>query len=380
MRIAIDINGLFGTQTGASHYLRQLPKYLATIDKENEYFLYACFWRNFKEKIKNVNIPNQENFHSLFKRYPESVIRLAELKFGMNIQERAFLTKQLDVFHGTCNTLPELKKTKSVLTIQHFGGPMHKTNRWEQFYFHTLTEYSVRRADHIIVVAENTKNDLIDFGIPEDKITVIYYGEADSVYRCLDSPDEWILKKYNLPENFILFVGPLVLRKNFERLLRAYKIFKHRSNLDCRLVAAGKYDDDYFLSIKKLCSELELAKDVIFTNILPKEELVYFYNKASLFVYPSLWEGGGCPPLEAMACGCPVASSNMAAIREIVGDAGILFDPYNIEEMANAIERALSEEQLRNELIKKGFEQVKKFSWEKVARETLEVYKKVYNQ
>ena len=152
-----------------------------------------------------------------------------------------------------------------------------------------------------------------------------------------------------------------------------------RKGVKHKLVVTGGGVKDYIMKVRTMCVELGLGSEVVFTGSVAKEELVYLYNLADLFVYPSLYEGFGYPPLEAMACGCPVVASNVTSIPEVVGEAAVLIDPYDVEGMANAIGRVLLDEQLRAELIKKGFKQVKKFSWEKTAKETLEVYKKVYD-
>ncbi|MEW6041429.1 MAG: glycosyltransferase family 1 protein, partial [Elusimicrobiota bacterium] len=174
------------------------------------------------------------------------------------------------------------------------------------------------------------------------------------------------------------FVGPLNERKNIPGLLKAFSILA-KKGIQYRLVITGTGKETYINLIKKLCMGLNIQDKVSWTGKIPSDAMVYFYNNAELLVYPSLYEGFGYPPLEAMACGCPIVASNTTSIPEVVGNAGILFNPHDTEEMAQAIEKVLKDTDLRQDLIKKGFEQVKNFSWAKTAKETLEVYKKVYN-
>lgn len=378
MRIAVDINGMVSLTTGAAHYIRSLLRTLSGIDKENEYFLYACFWKDFEAKLKALDVPKAPNFRVIAMKLPESAVEWAETETGLRIQE-GFLEKHgIDVYHGTSNVLPRMKRIKSVLTVQHVLGHFGKLTAWERYYFHRLIPDSIRRAGLFITPSVTTKDDLSkEYGIDPGRISPIYYGEADKVFRVTSEDPDGVAARYGLPEKYILFVGPLNLRKNLPRLIEAFAALK-KKGLEHKLVVAGVFRDQYFESIKEQCAGLGIGSEVVFTGLIKKEELVVFYNRASAFVYASLFEGGGCPPLEAMSCGCPVVSSNMSAIAEIVGDAGVLFDPYDPQKIAAAIKSVLSDAALRESLVKKGLKRALDFSWDKTTRDTLDVYKKCF--
>ena len=163
------------------------------------------------------------------------------------------------------------------------------------------------------------------------------------------------------------------------RLISAYSILRKEHKIDAKLVIAGKRTSVH-KDLLKGCHELGLAEDVIFTGHVPTVDLVHIYNAADLFVYPSLNEGFGIPMLEAMACGTPVVTSNISALPEVAGDAAILVNPYNVEELAHATYGVLHNEELKQTLIEKGLERARMFSWEKTARETIEVYRQVAEQ
>jgi glycosyltransferase involved in cell wall biosynthesis len=206
MRIAIDISGIFA-KSGLGNYIRLLIENLAKVGKENEYFLYTCFWRNFGQKIKELELPQQENFHLLSVRLPETAILFEEHVLELNLIERMLVKHKINVFHGPGNIIPNLKQIKSVLTIHHYYPS-------KKFYF-KCTDFSIHKADHIIAISENTKKDLIrEFNMDENRITVIYEGGPDKIYCQHNDIDQEVIKKYNLPQKYILFVGPINERKN----------------------------------------------------------------------------------------------------------------------------------------------------------------------
>jgi glycosyltransferase involved in cell wall biosynthesis len=242
------------------------------------------------------------------------------------------------------------------------------------------------QANKIITVSESTKNDLMDiYKISEEKIKVIYEGANTSRKSKVESQksDEEkffdIKDKYNLPEKFILFLGTLEPRKNIAGIIRAFEILAGggvEHPIGCStpyLVIAGKkgwlYDDLFKMS------EKSRVKDKIkFIGYVDEDDKSSLYELASLFVFPSFYEGFGLPPLEAMACGVPVIASTVFSLSEVVGDAGILVDPYNVNEIAGAMKAVLNDDVLRARLIEKGLKRSEMFSWEKAARESLGVF------
>ena len=236
----------------------------------------------------------------------------------------------------------------------------------------------MRRAEKIIAISEHTKHDLISYlGIPEEKICVIYQGIDHEVFK----PPRIIQKKINYP--YILYVGTEMQRKNFQGVIDAFKKLKAKREFkNLKLVKIGNassgWSHEKYRNISlNLIRSLNLENDVIFTGFLDKEELVSYYAGAECFVFPSFYEGFGFPPLEAMACGCPVVASNVSSLPEIVGNAGLLVNPNDHNAIAVAIESILSSEILRDSLKKAGLERAKLFSWQKTAEATLRVYQEV---
>jgi len=216
--------------------------------------------------------------------------------------------------------------------------------------------------------------------VPEEKVVVTYVG-VDPMFRPLDREKCYskINTKYGLSgSEYIVSVGELHPGKNFVRLIQAFSKIKN-NNAPYKLLIVEKkgwrYQDIY-----TVIEDLDLKNDVIFTDYVPFEELPVLYNGAALCVYPTLYEGFGLPALEAMACGTPLVTSNVSSLPEVVGDGGILVDPYNVDLLSEAIVKVLSDYNLRRDLRKKGLFQAKKFTWEKAARKTLKVYEEVYNK
>ncbi len=232
----------------------------------------------------------------------------------------------------------------------------------------------IKRAGHIISISHNTRNDLIKYlRIPIDRISVIYNGVDHSIF-----------KPYNikpLDKPYILYFGSERPRKNLGRLFEAFAKLK-KEFPELKLVKAGasgrseKYRKD---TINKLDS-LGITRDVIFVDHVPEIDLAHYCSAATLLAYPSLYEGFGLPPLEAMACGCPVVTSNTSSLPEVVGEAGIMVNPYDTDSLIQAMKRVLTDDKLRDSMIRKGLQQAKKFSWQKTAEQTQEVYNKVKNE
>ena len=229
----------------------------------------------------------------------------------------------------------------------------------------------IKRASHIIAVSQNTRDDLIKYlKIPDDKISVIYNGIDHSVFK------PYKVKLLDKP--YILYVGSERPRKNLGQLFEAFAKLKDEFP-ELQLVKIGiagrspKYRRD---TMKKLAS-LGITGRVTFIGYASESDLAHYYSSALLLAYPSLYEGFGLPPLEAMACGCPVITSNTSSLPEVVGEAGIMVDPHDTDSLAQAMRQVLTDSELRDNMIRKGLEQSKRFSWEKAAEQTLEVYNKV---
>jgi glycosyltransferase involved in cell wall biosynthesis len=374
MRIAVDAR-MGHTRVGMGVYVSGLISHLGEIDRENEYFITV-------HKRKNADfVPVQENFAVW-----ETSISY-ENHLTRDAWEQAYLPLKLhkakiDVYHGPNYVLPIFAKNGMVLTI--YDMTLFATQDWynpiSRFRTQRLLKISAGKAQKIIAGSENSKRDIIKIlGVPEEKVRVIYIG-IDGMYKPINDQHQLdsVKIRSGITNRFILHVGSLNPRKNIPRLIEAYNRLPPDIRQEYQLVIAGKSGwkaDEVFAEVK----QIGLEDKVVFTGFMGDNDLPVLMNGADLLAFPSLYEGFGIPPLEAMACGTPVIASNTSSIPEVVGDAALLFDPYNVEEMANAIYRALTDERLRNELRQKGFEHVKQFSWERAARETLAVYEEVYN-
>jgi len=253
-----------------------------------------------------------------------------------------------------------------------------------RYYFRFAIGRLVQTADAIIVDAESTKRAILErFRVSEKKINVIYLGVDGSRFRPIDDEDaiKRVRERYGIgSEPYILFVGNIEPRKNLSVLIRAYAEIVNSSRLDTdiRLVIAGS-KGPLAQEVLSLPSQLGLTDRVIFPGIISDEDLPAFYCGAALFVFPSLYEGFGLPVLEAMACGTPVISSNTSSLPEVAGDAAVLVHP-TISDLREAMLKLVTQKTLRDELRRKGFDRVKRFSWDETARRTWQVYKRVRSE
>jgi glycosyltransferase involved in cell wall biosynthesis len=222
----------------------------------------------------------------------------------------------------------------------------------------------------------NQKNDLVHrLGAKPEKIHVIYQGYDDSVFKPETQPQkiQSTMRKFNIPNKYILYVGTWHTNKNIPRLIEAFAFLKKERRLPHKLVIVGKKAFGHE-AVTNAVDKFAVHDDVIIAGYVRQEELPLLMHGADVFVFPSLHEGFGIPPLEAMACGTPVITSNASSLPEVVGDAAVLVNPYDINEIAEAIDRVLSDGKLREELRRKGLERAKSFSWHKTAQEILQLF------
>jgi glycosyltransferase involved in cell wall biosynthesis len=371
MIIGIDARMYGYAQTGIGNYIRHLLKYIFELDKENSYviFLSPEEYDNFKlpnERIKKIKVSAKwygwkEQFLFPFQLYKE----------------------KLDLMHFTHFNSPILYFKKSIVTIHDitpYFFPGHKMKATiRKIGFRMVFFSSVKKASKVIAVSKNTKNDIVNyFKINENKIEVIYEGVDEQFMACSDDaphPNPF-LRGEGATKPFIFYTGVWRNHKNLVGLVKAFGILKNKHKLNCRLVLGGK-EDLYYPEVRKMWEKLNLEEEIIRTGFIDQKELPLFYNAAEISVIPSFYEGFGLTGLEAMACGTPVVSSNKTSLPEILGNAAIYFNPNNPEEMAEKMKLVLTDKKLYNELREKGFEQIKKYSWEKMGRETVEIYRKI---
>lgn len=253
----------------------------------------------------------------------------------------------------------------------------------QKFYAKVMINLAVRLSDKVITVSNFSESEITRFtNINEDKIEVIYNGIDRDSFRIIheDSLVEAVGTKYDLPERFILYVGNVKPHKNLIKLLNAFNKVIQDGIKDYKLVIVGK-KEGFITGDKAIFRMLEdnpnLKKKVLFTGYIENEGLPLLYNSASLFVFPSIYEGFGLPPLEAMACGCPTVVSNAASLPEICGDAACYVDPHDVNSIADGMRKVLTDNDLRQYLVKKGLDRVNLFSWERSAREHLKLFEEV---
>lgn len=372
MRIGIDYTAAISQKAGIGRYTREIIKHLAEIDKINSYVLLTppqASGLDFPPNFQGKKLPLPERWMTILWH---------RLRFPLWVE---VFTGPLDVFHSPDFVLPPVKAARTILTVHDlsFLRLPHCSEPHLRAYLSKAVPRSARRAHLILADSENTRQDVIELlDIPPGRVEVLYAG-VDERFRPIGETAE-VRTRYRLPERFILSVGTLEPRKNYERLIEAFALLKGRvpSASDVKLVIVGQKGwlyEGIFAAVERL----NLQGEIIFSGYVADEDLPALYSAAELFVYPSLYEGFGLPPLEAMACGTPVVASSAPCLPEVLGDAALFAPPDEVEAMASAMERALLDEGLRHQLREKGFSRAKAFSWEKSARKLLEVYGRVGN-
>ncbi|MFC2015316.1 glycosyltransferase family 4 protein [Chloroflexota bacterium] len=291
------------------------------------------------------------------------------------LQPRALRRAGVDLLHGMALVGPMAASCPFVVTIHDLSFIRYPQNfqGLKRRYLQTLTKLSVRRARRVIAISENTKRDIVQYyGIEPTKVDMIHYG-LDSMFQPL--PPEQIERfrsEKGLPPSFVLFVGTLEPRKNVARLIKAYAQLPQDRPPLVLVGGKGWLYDEIFAGVRSV----GLDDEVLFAGYVPADQLPYWYNAADLFVYPSLYEGFGLPPLEAMACGTPVITSSVSSLPEVVGRAGLLVDPVDTEALAAAMLRALGDPDGRAEMAAAGLARAQSFSWQDAARRTVETYRR----
>lgn len=368
MKVGFFSDRLNRQRTGIGNYTFNLIKEFSELDKvQNSFFLINYEDNELFPNLNKIIVPNpvknsiKKSFY-FWHLYIQ--LKLKKSNFGMDIIHSP---ENATLFMRICQ-----KKVITVHDITPFLFP-ESFSPLTLFRYRLLFKRTLKTADKIISDSHSTKKDLMNhFNVPDDKISVVHLG-IDEKFRVLDMNDvDRIRTKYSLNDPFILYVGTLEPRKNISTLIKAFYKIKNKNSIH-KLVIAGKKGWKY-KNVFNIIDELHLQNEIIFVDYVPYEDLPGLYNAADLFVYPSLYEGFGLPPLEAMACGTPVITSNVSSLPEVVGNAAIMFDPHDVEELANSMCAILNNEISKKDLIKNGLEQVKKFSWKRCAEETLQVY------
>lgn len=369
MRIGINGRFLITKRTGVQRAAYNLITSLVRMDKENEYFIFTG--------DTQANLPewNQDNI----------TVVTSTLNEGENIRNHIWeqftlpkLAKKynIDILHSPANIAPLFYKGKSIIHIHDLCFVVNP--QWYSFTFRTLYNFIIpklaRTATRVITNSNNSKNDLLQFcQLDADKVSLVYWAVDETFQENLASRSKDIYEK----EDYILYVGSLEPRKNIATLIDSYEQLRaSHPEIKTKLVLIGGENPlfaDVRLKIKKH------KEDVIFKGFIDDKTLMHYYQSATVVAYPSLYEGFGLPPLEAMASGTPVITSLVSSIPEVVGDAAILVSPYGSEQLTEALYKVITNKSLQKEMIDKGLKQIEKFNWYRVARNVLSIYNEVHN-
>ncbi|MCB0164092.1 MAG: glycosyltransferase family 4 protein [Anaerolineae bacterium] len=366
MRIGIDARLVYYNPAGIGEYIVQLVNALAKLKTEDEFVLL--------QSRKDTKTIIEENGFQRKSLWTPSHNRFEQPALGFEISRLG-----LDLLHSPDFIPPFRRNCKSVITIHDLAFLLypHFLTK-ESAHYYGQIDQAWRKTDHIIAVSEATKRDSIRMlGVPEKKITVIHEA-ANPIYRQLPprQVQEHLQQKYNFGHNYILFVSTIEPRKNLPGLLQAYRRLRDEYKRQELLVLAGA-NGWLWEEVYETVNKLHLEDHVVFLGRVSSQDLVYLYNGACMLVHPSFYEGFGLTTLEAMMCGTPVIASNTSALPEIVGDAAVLVDPHDIDGLTVSMWRLLTDKEQKQLYIHKGLKRAKKFSWEKAARRTLEIYQKV---
>ena len=364
MRISIDLRKLH--DYGIGTYIRNLVINLSRIDKDTDYVLLCRPQDNgFVEGLG-------ENFRPLSQTDPLYSIS-EQLRIPAQLKRA-----HIDVFHAPHYTLPFTTPCNSVVTIHdciHLLFPQYLPNKIAYIYARTALWIAANRSSRVLTVSEASKKDILRFfNIDPRKITVIPNG-IDGQFKLEPSAEAIarVQERYQLKSPFLLYVGNVKPHKNLERLIDAFYKLRRDGLTTLTLLIIGDEITKY-TTLRRTVHRYQLHKYVRFLGFVPSDTLSILYRLADAFVFPSLYEGFGLPPLEAMACGTPVVTSNVSSLPEVVGNAAMLVDPYDVDSIANGIQAVLEDPAYREKLITNGLERANVYSWESSVVKVKQIY------
>jgi glycosyltransferase involved in cell wall biosynthesis len=378
MKILIDATCIVDKLSGVGQYAHCLLQGLANIDKQNHYTILLNravgkehpVWKlkseNFNLKLTNLN----------------SIGPKRQLLFALN-----YANHDVDAFHCLNNFSPVIHGYKNIITLHDiryicYRGFLAGKSPFKIFYLRAIIKKGLSKATKVIAVSNYTKKELIDhLALDEKKIVVIPEAPNPALNAPLNQKKQKeVLKSYSIRKPYFLFLGEKRPHKNVEGVVKAFKTYKENYDVrDTKLVVTGSFYSNY-RDYLKIANSPDISDNIIFTDFVPDDHLQALYVQASIFIFVSFYEGFGLPILEAMQLGTPVITSNISSMPEVAGDAALLVDPYNSDEIANAMFQIMDSDDLRSDLIQKGYARSQAFSWEKTASQTIEVYREVANR
>ena len=362
LKIGIDASrALRKIKTGTEYYNKQIILNLSKIDSKNDYILYS----------------QNEPINDLAKLPTNFKWRIMPFFRGWTLLRLSLEMKKNppDVLFIPAHTLPLIVPKKSVVMIHdlNFMKNPKLYPLWQKLYHNFVIGRDTKKASHFLVPSNYTKNDLIKLlNIPEKKITVIYHGFDIDLYKSMRQ-NHHISKKF---QPYIFYLGRLEAKKNLVNLVKAFDNLQNYGLQSTKLILAGKPGHRY-KEIEKEIEDRGLRKKIIELGYVKEKDLPFWFSNAVALVFPSFLEGFGLPIIEAQACGCPVLAADSSSLPEIAGDCALYFNPKDEKDMAKKISEVLKNENLRQDLIKKGFTNIRRFSWKNSAEKTLKVLESV---
>jgi glycosyltransferase involved in cell wall biosynthesis len=369
MKIAIDVRKW--RDYGIGTYVRNLVRHLARLDHETTYFLFCL--RSDEATLRDL----AENF-----------VPVIDDSAGYGLREHWSIPRLVrrlgaDLLHTPHYVLPLLARRPAVVTVHdciHLRFPEYLPRGPALRYARVMMSAALRRSALVFTVSEASRRDILHFYPRTDPEQILVVHNAVDA-ALLVAPDEAererVRERYQIRGRFVLYAGNVKPHKNVDRLVHAFARLRQRPGLeDVKLLIIGQ-DENRYAGLRRTVEEAGVRQDVRFFGFVPDATLATLYRLASVFAFPSLYEGFGLPPLEAMACGTPVVTSRLSSLPEVVGDAALLVDPYSVEEIEAALARVLADDALRADLAARGLERARCFSWERSARAIHGAYMKV---
>jgi glycosyltransferase involved in cell wall biosynthesis len=369
-KVVIDTIPLLSPSTGIGRYVYELCTKLTQHSQYELTYFYGYYSTQLLE-------PEAESRSKLIKSILSRSAMIKKTVRWFSFQAAKFSRQKFDLYYQPNFIANKSIRADKVITAIHDFSFMlykefHPKERVEHFdkYF----EKSVKNSDHLICFSEFTKNEICNYlDVPEERVSVIYHGIQEEIFYQKTN----VVTTLNLPSKFILSVGSIEPRKNLIGLLQAYDLLSEDLKREYKLVLLG-FKGWNNKDIMKLINKN--SDSIVYLGYVSNEELANAYNLASLFVFPSFYEGFGFPPLESMACGTPVVASNVSSIPEVCSDAAEYFEPDNIENIGNVIETVLSNKELYATMVEKGLSRAKEFTWDRSIQQHLHTFDRVMNE